>query len=114
MVGVCVVSRVVNDDACAFSVEFHGLEACPAADTPCVGLLGLPNPPNGDAGAAPDCPGSLVVVVKSTVYPGFTDKMKSRYPGLRLLFSPEFLTEKNSIDDFETCNRVIMGGDEEE
>ena len=62
VVGVCVASRVVNDDACAFSVEFHGLEACPAADTPCVGLLGLPNPPNGDAGAAPDCPGSLVVV----------------------------------------------------
>jgi hypothetical protein len=62
VVGVCVVSRVVNDDACAFSVEFHGFEACPAADTPCVGLLGLPNPPNGDAGAAPDCPGSLVVV----------------------------------------------------
>ena len=62
VVGVCVVSRVVNDDACAFSVEFHGLEACPAADTPCVGLLGLPNPPNGDAGDAPDCPGSLVVV----------------------------------------------------
>ena len=69
VVGVCVVSRVVNDDACAFSVEFHGLEACPAADTPCVGLLGLPNPPNGDAGAAPDCPGSLVVVVDACTPP---------------------------------------------
>ena len=69
VVGVCVASRVVNDDACAFSVEFHVLEACPAADTPCVGLLGLPNPPNGDAGAAPDCPGSLVVVVDACTPP---------------------------------------------
>lgn len=55
---------------------------------------------------------TFVVVMKSTVPPGFTDRMKKHHPGLRLIFSPEFLTEKNSIDDFESCNRIIMGGDE--
>lgn len=53
---------------------------------------------------------SFVVVIKSTVYPGFTSEMQERY-GLRLVFSPEFLTEKNSVDDMERCNRVLLGGD---
>jgi UDPglucose 6-dehydrogenase len=59
-------------------------------------------------------PRSFVIIMKSTVYPGFTDKMKARFPKLRLLFSPEFLTEKNSIEDFEKCNRIFMGGDIED
>lgn len=56
----------------------------------------------------------FVVVVKSTVPPGFTDGAKEKRPGLRLVFSPEFLTEKSSIDDFERTNRVILGGDLED
>lgn len=58
--------------------------------------------------------GSFVVVVKSTVYPGFTKKMKQLFPGMRLLFSPEFLTEKNSIEDFEKTKRVLLGGEIED
>lgn len=52
----------------------------------------------------------FVVVVKSTLPPGFTDAAKEKRPGLRLVFSPEFLTEKSSIDDFERCNRLLLGG----
>jgi len=55
----------------------------------------------------------FVVIIKSTVWPGFTEKMQAE-SGLRVLFSPEFLTEKNSIEDFETIERVILGGDEED
>jgi UDPglucose 6-dehydrogenase len=53
---------------------------------------------------------SFVVVIKSTVPPGFTNRMRDRL-ALRLLFSPEFLTEKNAVEDFRTVNRVILGGD---
>lgn len=53
---------------------------------------------------------SFIVVLKSTVNPGFTEKMKDK-KGLRLVFSPEFLTERNSIQDFEMANRVVLGGD---
>jgi UDPglucose 6-dehydrogenase len=28
------------------------------------------------------------------------------------VFSPEFLTERNSIEDFKTCSRVIFGGNQ--
>tara|TARA_R110000824_G_scaffold258023_1_gene447053 strand:- start:3444 stop:3980 length:537 start_codon:yes stop_codon:yes gene_type:complete len=34
-------------------------------------------------------------------------------PELKIVFSPEFLTERNSVEDFKTCNRVIFGGDVE-
>lgn len=56
---------------------------------------------------------SFVVVLKSTVPPGFTEKMQDRY-ALRLVFSPEFLTEANAVNDFKTANRVLLGGDLED
>jgi UDPglucose 6-dehydrogenase len=57
---------------------------------------------------------SFVVVVKSTVTPGFTEEMQNvnELFGLRLLFSPEFLTEKNSIKDFKLSTRFVFGGEE--
>lgn len=56
---------------------------------------------------------SFIIVIKSTVPPGFTQRMQDKY-ALRLLFSPEFLTEANSVRDFKTTNRVILGGDIED
>lgn len=61
-------------------------------------------------GAALD---SFVVVLKSTVPPGFTRSMQDRY-ALRIVFSPEFLTEANAVEDFRRTNRVIIGGDVED
>lgn len=53
----------------------------------------------------------FVVVLKSTVEPGFTERSRLQ-TGLRLVFSPEFLTEANSIEDFKNTNRVLFGGRE--
>lgn len=55
----------------------------------------------------------FVVVIKSTVTPGFTKRQNGK-GGLRVIFSPEFLTERNSIEDFEKTNRVLFGGDDED
>jgi UDPglucose 6-dehydrogenase len=52
----------------------------------------------------------FVVVLKSTVPPGFTKRMNEKF-ALRIVFSPEFLTEKNSVEDFVKATRVILGGD---
>lgn len=54
---------------------------------------------------------TFVVCVKSTVPPGFTNQMKEKHSGMRIVFSPEFLTEKNSVGDMLNANRVIVGGD---
>lgn len=50
------------------------------------------------------------VVIKSTVTPGTTAKINSLYPDMDVVFNPEFLTEANAIEDFNTQNRIILGG----
>jgi len=57
-------------------------------------------------------PGNHIVVVKSTIPPGSTEKWNKKYEntGLRICFSPEFLTEKNAVDDMRNQNRIILGG----
>ena len=57
---------------------------------------------------------SFVVCVKSTVYPGFIEDMQAKHLPMRLTFSPEFLTEANSVQDFKNTNRIVVGGMEED
>tara|TARA_R110002020_G_scaffold44161_6_gene127634 strand:+ start:31626 stop:32459 length:834 start_codon:yes stop_codon:yes gene_type:complete len=54
-----------------------------------------------------------IVIIKSTIPPGTCDDLAMRNPKIKIVFSPEFLTERNSVEDFKTCNRVIFGGDPE-
>jgi nucleotide sugar dehydrogenase len=56
---------------------------------------------------------SFIVVIKSTVPAGFTQRMQDRF-ALRIVFSPEFLTEANAVADFKNTNRVLLGGDLED
>ena len=50
-----------------------------------------------------------IIVVKSTVPPGTTEKWNKKYH-MYIVFNPEFLTEANSIEDFKNQNRIIVGG----
>tara|TARA_A100001515_G_C4587198_1_gene214922 strand:- start:1814 stop:2704 length:891 start_codon:yes stop_codon:yes gene_type:complete len=50
-------------------------------------------------------------VIKSTVPPGTTEELSAKYPRINLCFSPEFLTEANSFEDFKNQSRIIIGGD---
>lgn len=50
-------------------------------------------------------------VIKSTVPPGTTERISLKYPRINLCFSPEFLTEANSFEDFKNQSRIIIGGD---
>ncbi|TSC75457.1 MAG: UDPglucose 6-dehydrogenase [Parcubacteria group bacterium Gr01-1014_30] len=53
--------------------------------------------------------GEKVVVVKSTVLPGSTDKYQASFPQHKILFNPEFLTEKNANQDFINPKRQLVG-----
>lgn len=55
----------------------------------------------------------LVVVIKSTVPPGTTDQLGQMYENLFVCFNPEFLTERNPIEDFKNQDRIIIGGPHE-
>ena len=51
-----------------------------------------------------------IYILKSTVLPGTTENLCKKYPGLKLVFSPEFLTERTSKLDMLTQSRIILGG----
>ena len=50
-------------------------------------------------------------VIKSTVPIGTTDKFIKRYPHLKIIHNPEFLTAKNAEYDFINSDRHVIGGD---
>jgi len=54
---------------------------------------------------------NAVILLRSTVVPGTTKKLQDKYPNLRLVFNPEFLTERSANFDFINQDRVILGGD---
>ena len=51
-----------------------------------------------------------IIVIKSTVPPGATEKLNNTYDKFDIIFNPEFLTEANFIEDFKNQNRIILGG----
>ncbi len=54
-------------------------------------------------------PGGKVVVIKSTVPIGTTNKLQKKYPKLKLLFNPEFLSEATCEADFTNPDRQFVG-----
>ena len=58
-----------------------------------------------------ECTNNKIVVIKSTIPPGTTSRLNYKYKNNTIIFSPEFLTEANSIEDFKNQTRIILGGD---
>lgn len=53
-----------------------------------------------------------ILVIKSTVVPGFTESINKRLTNSKLsvIFNPEFLTEANFIEEFKNQDRIVLGG----
>ncbi len=49
------------------------------------------------------------VIIKSTVEPGSTERWNRMFD-FNIVFNPEFLTERNAVNDYENQNRIIIGG----
>jgi UDPglucose 6-dehydrogenase len=52
-----------------------------------------------------------IVVIKSTIPPGTTEMLNTKYGFLDIVFNPEFLTEANAVNDYLNQNRIIVGGE---
>ena len=70
-----------------------------------------------DCSVVTECIGRLVssgyggvVVVKSTLRVGYCDAVKSRFPGLRLVYMPEFLRERNCYSWCSDPDRLVVAG----
>jgi UDPglucose 6-dehydrogenase len=51
-----------------------------------------------------------ILIVKSTIPPGTTEKWNKKYKNVDIVFNPEFLTEANALDDFKNQTRIVLGG----
>lgn len=54
-----------------------------------------------------------IVILKSTSVPETTKKFQKKYKNLKIVFNPEFLTEKNSINDFKNQEFIVLGADKD-
>ena len=52
-----------------------------------------------------------IYIIKSTILPGSTEKLLSKYVDKKIVFSPEFLTERTAKLDMLTQSRIILGGE---
>ena len=52
-----------------------------------------------------------VYILKSTVLPGTTEMLSKKYPNFKIIFSPEFLTERTAKLDMLSQSRIILGGE---
>jgi len=52
-----------------------------------------------------------IYIIKSTIIPGTTNKFQKQFPNLKIIFCPEFLTERTAKLDTLTQARIIFGGD---
>ncbi len=55
---------------------------------------------------------SIVFVIKSTIVPGTSRKIQEKYNKMKIVFNPEFLTERSSNFDFINQARIVLGGEE--
>ena len=50
-----------------------------------------------------------ILIIKSTVLPGTTLSFMKKYPDVNFAMNPEFLTQKNALDDFLNPSRTVIG-----
>ena len=54
-----------------------------------------------------------IYLIRSTVTPGTTRNFQEKFPNLRFVFNPEFLTERSANFDFISQTRFVLGGDQD-
>ena len=50
------------------------------------------------------------IIIKSTIPPNVAEEFEKKFKHLNIVANPEFLTERNAINDFLNQDRIILGG----
>jgi UDPglucose 6-dehydrogenase len=54
-------------------------------------------------------PCDSILILKSTILPGTTQKLTETYPNLKLCYNPEFLMAKTAVYDFANPTDIVIG-----
>jgi UDPglucose 6-dehydrogenase len=85
--------------------------------------IAVPTPPHPETGACDTriveevldaLPEGFTAVIKSTVVPGTTQLYHERYPHLKIAYSPEFLVERQRLEDFANQDILVVGSHHED
>jgi nucleotide sugar dehydrogenase len=55
-----------------------------------------------------------ILLIKSTIPPSYAEYLIKKFPKQKLIFNPEFLTERTAVEDFQNPSRIILGGEDRE
>ncbi|VVB78967.1 UDP-glucose 6-dehydrogenase AglM [uncultured archaeon] len=58
-------------------------------------------------------PKDLLIIIRSTAVSGTTDELAEKY-AFRFAFNPEFLREKNALEDMKNTDRIVIGANTNE
>ena len=54
-----------------------------------------------------------IILLRSTIVPGTSEEIQNQFPNHKIVFNPEFLTERSAVFDFLSQTRFVLGGEKE-
>jgi len=55
-----------------------------------------------------------IIIIKSTITPEAAQELVDSFPNYRVVFNPEFLTERTAVEDFKNQRRIVLGGNKKD